>query len=311
MASDYGSIVRVGSERPPRAGRRVRHMISIIAVTHNREHLLRLCVEQVLRRASPLTTEIVIWNNASTDGTRAYLDSLADPLIRVVHHPENIAMNARARAFRLAHGDYLIEVDDDVVEAPPNWDEILLNAYRRLPQIGRLGANLAYDPNDVASKYLRYVREERGEYPQREVNGIRILDGSPGGACTMTSRELYERIGGYREHRRHPYWRPEVPYEKAMRKLGYTSGLLAELEVRHAGGVYFSEVPRAKVDYHAHELKVRERKNMVKRLLLGLPGAAALNARLRWIVPPAPQYDPATYEPDRPGEAPQDESRAT
>jgi hypothetical protein len=205
----------------------------------------------------------------------------------------------------------LIEVDDDVIEAPRNWDEILLNAYRRLPRIGRLGANLAYDPNDAASKYLRYVREERGEYPPREVNGIRILDGSPGGACTMTSRELYERIGGYREHLRHPYWRPEIPYEKAMRKLGYTSGLLAELEVRHAGGRYFSETPRAKVDYHAHELKVRERKNMVKRLMLALPGAAALNARFRWIVPPAPQYDPTKYDPDRPGEAPQDESPAT
>jgi GT2 family glycosyltransferase len=285
-------------------------VISIIAVTHNRAHLLRLCVERVLGRTSSLTTEIVIWDNASTDGTREYLDSLGDPRVRVVHHPENIAMNARARAFRLVQGEYLIELDDDVVEAPPNWDETLLNAYRRLPQIGRLAANLAYDPNDVASRYLRYMREERGAYPLREVNGVRILDGSPGGACTMTSRELYERVGGYREHGRLPYWRPEIPYEKAMRKLGYRSALLAELEVRHAGGGHYSEIPQAKVDYHAYELKLRGRKDAVKRLLLRIPLAAALNARFRWIDPPAPQYDPATYDPGRPGEEPRDRSPA-
>jgi GT2 family glycosyltransferase len=286
-------------------------VISIIAVTHNRAHLLRLCVEQVLGRTSPLTTEIVIWDNASTDGTREYLDSLEDPRVRIVHHPENIAMNARARAFRLVHGEYLIELDDDVVEAPPDWDETLLNAYRRLPQIGRLAANLAYDPNDVASRYLRYMREEQGAYPLREVNGVWILDGTPGGACTMTSRELYERVGGYREHGHLPYWRPEIPYEKEMRKLGYESALLAELEVRHAGGGHYSEIPKAKIDYHAHELKVRRRKDAVKRLLLRIPLAAAVNARFRWIDPPAPQYDPETYDPDRPGEEPRDRSSAS
>jgi GT2 family glycosyltransferase len=286
-------------------------VISIVAVTHNREHLLRLCVEHVLGRTSPLTTEIVIWDNASTDGTGEYLDSLRDSRVHVVHHPENIAMNARARALRLVHGEYLIELDDDVVEAPANWDETLLNAYRRLPRIGRLAANLAYDPNDMASRYLRYMREERGAYPLRDVNGIRILDGTPGGACTMTSRELYERIGGYREHRRHPYWRPEIPYEKAMRKLGYRSALLADLEVRHAGGGHYSETPRAKVDYHAHEMTVKRRKDAVKRLLLAVPFASGLNARFRWFDPPAPQYDPASYDPDRPGAELRDRSRAT
>jgi GT2 family glycosyltransferase len=286
-------------------------MISIIAVTHNRVHLLRLCVENVLQRASPLTTEILIWDNASSDGTALYLDALHDPRIRTVHHPDNIAMNARARAFSLVSGEYLIELDDDVVDAPPRWDELLLDAYRRLPRVGRLAANLAYDPDDAASRYLRYVREERGEYPLRELNGIEILEGTPGGACTMTSRELYDRVGGYREHRRHPYWRPEIPYEKAMRKLGYTSGLLAGLEVRHAGGRHYSEIPQAKLDYHSHEQRVLARRTAIKRLVFAVPGVAALNDRYRWVDPPAPRYDPSTWDPDRPGEERPDESGAS
>ena len=52
----------------------------------------------------------MIWNNASTDGTRDYLDSLEDPRIRPVHSDENIGQSAYARAFRLTTAPYLIEL---------------------------------------------------------------------------------------------------------------------------------------------------------------------------------------------------------
>ena len=57
--------------------------IAIVVLTHNRAELLRKCVENVLQRTSPATAEIVIWNNASSDHTAAYLDSL-DDIIRDV-----------------------------------------------------------------------------------------------------------------------------------------------------------------------------------------------------------------------------------
>jgi len=286
-------------------------VISIVVVTHNRVHLLRRCVDDVLRRASSETREIVLWDNASTDATHEYLDTLVDQRIRVVRHQENIAMNARARALALTSQDYLIELDDDIVEAPPDWDKTLLDAYRTLPRIGRLGANLAYDPLDTASRYLRFMREERGAYPLREVAGIRVLEGTPGGGCTMISRILYEQVGGYREHRRHPYWRPEIPLERSLRKAGYSSALLADLEVRHAGGAHYSATSQVKLDYHRHEWKARARKDRVKRVLLALPFLRNLNERLHLFDPPAAPYDPATYEPDVPGAEAPDRTPAT
>ena len=113
--------------------------IAIVVLTHNRVHLLRKCVESVLGVTSPATREIVIWNNGSSDGTRDYLDALEDPRITVVHNETNIGQNAYARAFDLTSSDYLVELDDDVVDAPPNWDAILRDAYRRLPSIGFAG----------------------------------------------------------------------------------------------------------------------------------------------------------------------------
>jgi rhamnopyranosyl-N-acetylglucosaminyl-diphospho-decaprenol beta-1,3/1,4-galactofuranosyltransferase len=75
--------------------------IAVVVLTHNRVHLLRKNVENVLLRTSPATHEIVIWNNASTDGTTAFLETLDDPRIRVVNSEKNIGQNAYARAFQL------------------------------------------------------------------------------------------------------------------------------------------------------------------------------------------------------------------
>lgn len=272
-------------------------MIAIAVLTHNRLPVLRRCVENVLMRTSDLTREIVIWNNASEDGTREYLASLSDPRLNVVDHPENIAMNAIGRAFRLTTAPYLIELDDDVVDAPDRWDETLLAAYRRLPGVGLLCANIAYHSDDPASRYLKYMREDVGAYVARDVNGLRILEGSVGGACTMISRALYERVGGFKEHRRYPYWRPEIPFQQAMRKLGYYSAFLADLEVRHLGGSDATP-PRPKLAYHEYEHRTRVRKNAVKRAILSVPFAAALNRRYRWFDPPLPAYDPSAYGPE-------------
>ena len=117
----------------------------------------------------------------------------------------------------MATQDYLVELDDDVIEAPPRWDETMLDAFLRIPKIGFLSASLVDDPNDSASRYIKYLREERKAYTRRELNGVAILEGPTGGSCTMTSRELYERVGGFRQNAKFVYWREDAAYVKDLR----------------------------------------------------------------------------------------------
>jgi GT2 family glycosyltransferase len=270
-------------------------MISIVVVTHNRVHLLKRCVQDVLLRTSPLTHEIVIWNNASEDGTRRFLEGLSDPRIRVVHAPENIGQNAYARAFRQATQEYFIELDDDVIEAPQRWDETMLRAFQRVPKIGYLAASLVDDPNDSASSYFKYLRDERGAYSRREINGVALLEGPTGGGCTITSRALYERVGGFGENPNLIYWHEDAAYVKKIHRIGYRSAVLEDLQVWHAGGPYYSKISPAKLEYHRRAGRARRRKDRVKRILLAVPGFAALNARWRWFEPPF-TYVPPKFE---------------
>jgi GT2 family glycosyltransferase len=281
-------------------------MISIIVLTHNRVHLLRKCVDQTLARTSQTTQEIIIWDNGSTDGTREYLDSVVDPRIKIVHSPENIAHNAKPRAIAMTSGEYLLELDDDVIDAPAGWDETLLAAYRSLPEIGYLAASLVDDPRDSASQYLKWMREERGAFVEKDINGIRILEGGIGSGCTITSRELYERVGGFPEKRGARYWHLSEWYQRKLRAMGYRAAYLEGFEVWHAGGRLYSTPQASKAEYHRRAEKARERKDLVKRMILGLPLASRLNDRFRWFDPPGPEYVPPAHLLQ-----PEDEHRAT
>jgi GT2 family glycosyltransferase len=284
----------VEQERDAGRRERERDVISIIVLTHNRLHLLQRCVRDVLLRTSPATKEIVIWNNASEDGTSEYLATLDDPRMTLVDHDENIGTNAYARAADLTSGEYIVEVDDDVIEAPRNWDERLLDAFRKIPNIGYLVADLKEDPNDSAYRYLQYVKNERNVFVRKEIDGLSILEGPTGSGVAMTSREVYERVGGFRQHKKLVFWHEATAYVRDLRSQGYRTAILEGLQVWHAGSPYYSRPSEAKLAFHDHWARTNKRKDRVKRVILRIPFAAAMNRRYDWFDPPD-DYKPPEF----------------
>ena len=259
--------------------------IAIVVLTHNRVHLLQKCVENVLLRTSEATREILIWDNASPDATPEYLRSLEDQRIRVVISEENIGQNAYARGFGLTTASYFIELDDDVVDAPLHWDAMLLDAFTRLPGIGFLAADLVDDPHDLASRYRHHVRPH--EYIPVEENGVRLLRGPTGGGCAITSRELNERVGGFRQNTKEVFWLEDAAYIADLEKIGFGAAVLADLKVHHTGGPHYTKTPKEKVEYWQRFRARQARRNAVKRALVRIPFVRRLNARFGWFVPPS------------------------
>ena len=259
--------------------------IAVVVLTHNRVHLLKQCVANVLLRTSEATREIVIWDNASSDGTADFLDSLDDPRIRVVRSETNIGQNGYARAFQLTTAPHLVEVDDDVVDAPPHWDERLREAFERLPHVGFLAADLEDDPHDVASQLRHHGRPDA--YTLVEENGVRLLKGPTGGGCAMTSRELNERVGGFRQHAKEIFWLEDEAYIADIGRLGYEAAVLADLRVRHTGGPYYSVESKEKLDFWRRWEAMRARRVLAKRVLLRIPGVRRLNEHFGWFVAPS------------------------
>lgn len=267
-------------------------MISVILVTHNRLHLLELCVERVLSKLSGQTREIIIWNNASTDATRPYLDQLTDVRLHVVHHDKNIGTNAYARACALATQPYLIELDDDIIDAPDGWDLRLLQAFQQADKLDFLAANVVDDGKSIAAQLM--YREWHHMYTPFENNGVPLLAGPTGGYCTITSRAIYDAVGGFREDPHFVYWHEDAAYAAAVQRAGYGIAVLADLKVFHASGPAYSsdpDVARLKDEYFTWRAKRQAQRDQLKRVFERIPPIRWLNRRLRFYTP-GDRYSP-------------------
>jgi GT2 family glycosyltransferase len=171
----------------------------------------------------------------------------------------------------------------------------MLEAFEKVPDLGYLAASLRDDPNDSASQYLKFLREEQNAYERRVVRGVAILEGPAGGGCAMTSRALYDRIGGFRESK-HVFWHEDAAYASEIRRLGYRMAILEGVTVWHAGSPYYSKTTPAKAAFHKRHVRATARKNRIKALLLRLPLFARLNAHFDWFDPPH-TYVPPKFQP--------------
>ena len=93
--------------------------ISVIVCAYNEERLLPACLATLSRQSRP-PDEIVVVNNASTDGTRAIAAST--PGVKVVDEPRKGLVIARETGRRHARGELLAFLDADC-QAPGTWLE--------------------------------------------------------------------------------------------------------------------------------------------------------------------------------------------
>jgi len=90
-------------------------LISIILPTHNRRELLLRAIDSVLKQTHQ-DLEVIVVDDASTDGTQTAVLELSDERIRYIRLPENAgACAARNRGLDMARGSFIAFQDSDDV----------------------------------------------------------------------------------------------------------------------------------------------------------------------------------------------------
>ena len=112
-------------------------MISVVTLTHNRLAVLPECIEAILNNTES-QFELIVVDNGSTDGTVDFLLTLLNAQkLRPVFLDANYGVTARNHGFKLARGEIIAQVDDDVV-VHPGWDKKVLEAFND-PEVGMVG----------------------------------------------------------------------------------------------------------------------------------------------------------------------------
>lgn len=111
---------------------------AIVIVTYNREQLLRECIRQAAGQTVSAAS-IIIVNNASTDGTQIYLETLErqDRIYDIINLPQNIGgAGGFAKGIERATEkdvELVLIIDDDAM-LEPDYMEALLRARQSHPQ---------------------------------------------------------------------------------------------------------------------------------------------------------------------------------
>ncbi len=114
-------------------------LVSIILPTYNRAGQIGRAIRSVLAQTYG-NWELLVIDDASTDGTASVIDSFADPRIFRITLPYNCGSPSRPRniGLQLARGEYMAYIDDDNAWRPHHLER-LLEAVRSQP-----GAVAAY-----------------------------------------------------------------------------------------------------------------------------------------------------------------------
>lgn len=115
-------------------------LISAIIVNFNAGPLLRGCVDSL--RNCPLDVEIIVVDNASTDGSLDALQGL--PQVQVIRNPQNVGFATACNiGLRMASAPDLLFLNPDCSFKPGALAE-LANALASNPRVGMVGGLLTY-----------------------------------------------------------------------------------------------------------------------------------------------------------------------
>lgn len=91
-------------------------MLSVVICTYNRDFILQDCLSSILPQVQVLEkTELILIDNASTDGTRKLVQGLIEDKnkVKYIFEPFIGLSNARNRGWKEANGDWVLYLDDD------------------------------------------------------------------------------------------------------------------------------------------------------------------------------------------------------
>ena len=187
-------------------------LISILIPNRDQAGLLRGCVSSIFARSTWRHFEILILENgsASPETFDLYKElTSAHPEVRVLtwDHPYSFAAVNNWGAEQ-AKGDYLLFLNNDTEVITPDWMEEMLG-YCQRPDTGCVGAYLEYPDHTIQHTG---VIVGIGGAAAHMFGGMDVRDYPGGGrcfsaqdlsavtgACMMTKRELFLRLGGFDE----------------------------------------------------------------------------------------------------------------
>jgi glycosyltransferase involved in cell wall biosynthesis len=179
--------------------------VSIILPTYNRVDVLPRAVESVLAQSFS-DYELIIINDASTDGTREYLDALAkkDARVHSMHHEKNYYPDISRtlnEGIARARGKYIARIDDDDFWVDKDKLRKQVAFLEKNPDCAVIGSGMVLvDPS--GKEIGRYLKKET----DAEIRETALFANPFSHTTVLFRADIAQRVGGYGEWRYAEDW---------------------------------------------------------------------------------------------------------
>jgi GT2 family glycosyltransferase len=246
--------------------------LSVIIATYNARDLLVDCLKSIYQNPPRDSYEIVVVDDASTDGTSETV-RVQFPGVRLVRNETNgHYASANNRAFRLARGRYLYLLNNDTIVLPEALDHMLA-FLREHTEAGAVGSRLLNEDGTIQWSVKSLPNVGSGLFGARSII-TRLFPGNPysrkhllhldrdmtapfvagyvSSASVMIPREVVHKVGDL--DRRLSY-HVDADYCKRVTDAGYKCYYLPAavvVHLNHKGGtmVSFKRRIRSIVEFH-------------------------------------------------------------
>ena len=225
-----------------------RPRVGVVVVSWNGVALTRRCVESVLHDPLADEVDLVIVDNASTDGTAAWIDEIAaDPRVRVIRNADNrgfaAACNQGLAAAATRDPELLVILNNDLV-VTPGWTATLRAHLRADPRIGLIGpvTNNIGNEARIATSYVDLADMPAEQRARTAAAAGRCFD-IPVLAffCVAMPLDVYRAVGGLDEKFGTGFFEDD-DYCQRVRRLGRRLVCAEDVFVHHELSASFARI---------------------------------------------------------------------
>jgi GT2 family glycosyltransferase len=175
-------------------------LVSIVVVTYNNLDLTKKCLASLDAYSDYANMEIIVVDNASSDGSQAWLTEWAKEALnrKLVLNEDNRGFAAgNNQGLTLAGGQYLVMLNNDT-HVTPGWVRTMVNHMRCDASIGLLGPvtnNIGNEARiEIFYDDMAQMLQRSASYTHAHVGQLLPLR-TAAFFCVMLRREVFEKIG--------------------------------------------------------------------------------------------------------------------
>ncbi|PKN66951.1 MAG: glycosyltransferase family 2 protein [Deltaproteobacteria bacterium HGW-Deltaproteobacteria-12] len=235
--------------------------LSVIVVNWNTKDLLRNCLQSVYSTVHDLTLEIIVVDNASSDGSQEMLERDFPQIIRICNRENRGFGAANNQAFAVMKGKYALLLNSDAVLTPNAvhklWSFCEANK-RAAIACGQLLNADGSKQNSVASfpglltlatntSLLEYLFPR--QFPSKRYQHEQPLEvDSAIGACMMIRKKALDETGFFDE--RYFFFFEETDLAYALHRAGWKTYHIPDAYIYHFQGQSIGNNLKSRIEFY-------------------------------------------------------------